>query len=119
VKLRFLIDENQPRWLAAAVRRREPAIDVVRPGDAAGPPLEVPDQDILQYAEYAQRLIITGDLRSMPGHIAGHRAAGRHHWGVGSIRPGTPRAWLVDEIVLLWQASEAEEWFDQEAWLPL
>ncbi len=117
--IRFLLDENQPRWLVAAVRRREPRIDILRVGDPDAPPLETPDPDILHYAEGAQRLLITSDLRSMPGHVIAHRAAEGHHWGVCYVRPGTSRRTLIEELLLLWHASEAEEWVDRLDWLPL
>lgn len=54
----------------------------------------------------------------MPAHIETHWAAGGHHWGLFRVRPGTPISRLAQALFLVWEASEAEEWIDQLAWIP-
>lgn len=119
MKPRFLIDESLPRWLVLGVRRVEPAIDIVRVGEPDALPFGTPDADILRFAERAGCLLITADLRTMPDHIADHVQAGGHHAGVCFVRLEMARRELIDDIVLLWHASEAEEWVGQISWLPL
>jgi hypothetical protein len=119
VKVRFLLDENLMSWLTLAMLRREPTVDVLRVGDADAPPLGTRDPDILRYVEQAQRLLVTANRASMPAHVAAHRAAGGHHWGVFRLRPAATVAQVAEELLLIWSASDAEEWVDQFDWLPL
>ena len=63
-------------------------------------------------------LLVTDNRVSMPGHVADHHAAGRHHWGIFRVRPGATMAQIVDSMCLLWEASDADEWVDRLEWLP-
>ena len=99
--------------------RREPRIDILRVGDEVAPPLKTPDDLILMHLEEHRRMLVTLNRASMPGHIGDHLRAGRHHWGVLRVKPGAAMATLVEELVLLWEASEAEDWVDHFDWLPL
>ncbi|MBM3237296.1 hypothetical protein FJZ31_13465 [Candidatus Poribacteria bacterium] len=118
MKVRFLLDENLSPRLKTAALRISPMIDVLRVGDEGAPTLETQDSDILRYVERAQRLLITKNRASMPTHVAAHLASGWHHWGVFRVRPMVTIGQLADEIRLIWEASEAEEWIDQMLWLP-
>lgn len=86
MKPRFLLDEDT-RWLLAVVRQRYLHIDVLYVGDPGGPPLGTKDPPLLLYCEREQRLLVTGDRTTMPGHIKAHRAAGHRHWGVFYLKP--------------------------------
>lgn len=56
----------------------------------------------------------------MPGHIATHLDSGRHHWGVLKTRRKDLSIGAVTaELILIWAASEAEEYVDREDWIPL
>ena len=79
----------------------------------------MPDSQILQYAEEHQRLLITLDRASMPGHVGDHVRSGRRHWGVLRVKPSASVATLAEELLLVWEASEAEDWIDQLGWISL
>jgi hypothetical protein len=119
MKVRFLLDENLSPRLKVALLRLNPAIDVVRVGEPGAPPLEMPDPDILKYLETSQRVLVTFNRTSMPAHLETHWATGGHIWGLFWIRSGTPIGRLAQELVLIWEASEAEEWIDRLSWVPL
>jgi Domain of unknown function (DUF5615) len=119
MKIRYLFDENVSPRLKTALLRREPAIDVLRIGDPQTPPLGTPDPDILRYLEGAHRALITGNRASMPGHVAAHLAGGGHHWGVFRLRRWAAFRQVIEDLHLLWEASEDEDWIDQLAWIPL
>lgn len=55
----------------------------------------------------------------MPSHLEAHWAAGGHLWGLLWIRPGIALGRLAQELHLIWEASEAEEWVDRVEWVPL
>jgi hypothetical protein len=118
VKVRFLLDENLPPRLKVALLRLNPAIDVLRIGEPDTPPLSTLDPDILHYLALSQRLLVTGNRSSMPDHLAAHWAAGEHTWGLFWVRPKTPLGRLAQELLVVWEASEAEEWIDRVDWIP-
>ncbi len=118
MKVRYVLDENLPPRLTTALRRLAPSVDVLRGGDAGAPALGTPDPDLLRYLQAAQRLLVTANRASMPGHVRDHLVADGHHWGVFRVRPRTTVWRLAEELHLVWQASEAEEWQDMLIWIP-
>ena len=119
MRVRFLLDENMSHRVRDAVLRRAPGIDIVRVGNDGAPALETSDPEILLYAEEQRRLLITLKRASMPRHVADHFRAGRHHWGVLRVKRNVSIAILAEQIMLIWEASEAEDWLDQFDWIPL
>jgi hypothetical protein len=118
VKVRFLLDENVSPRLKTALLRLEPAVDVLRVGDPGAPSRGTTDPDILRYLEVSGRMLLTSNRKSVPAHIEAHWAGGGHLWGVLWVRPGTPIGRLAQELHLVWEASEAEEWVDRLDWVP-
>jgi len=62
------------------------------------------------------KIIVTGTLRREPSvdFLTAHMAAGQQRLLV-SHDVGT----AIDELLLIWLASEASEWENQMVWLPL
>ena len=118
-QVRYLIDESLPRSLVTALRRREPAFDAWRVGQPNMPAFGSTDPDLLIYCEGAGRLLVSLDRASMPTHIAAHLAAGRHTAGVLLVTRRCTIRTLLDDLILIWSASEAEEWSDGLIYLPL
>jgi hypothetical protein len=75
-RTRFLLDENLPPSLKAALLQLNPLIDVLRVGDPAAPPLGTPDPALLHYAQQTRRILITSDWTTMPDHKKNHLAGG-------------------------------------------
>lgn len=119
MKIRYLLDEHLSPRLKAAVKRRDPTVDILRVGDEGAPPLGTLDPDILRYLEQSGRALITKNRASMEAHTEAHLSNGGHFNGIFRVRPKTPPGRLMDELYLLWAASEASEWKDQLLWLPL
>ncbi len=118
MSVRFLLDENISPRVRVAIQRHYPHIDVLRVGDEGTPPLESLDPEILQYLEQSQRLLVTKNRASMPGHVSDHLASGGRHWGVFRVRPNTSMRQLVQTLALVSGASEAEEWINEMRWVP-
>ena len=117
MKLRFLLDEHLPLRLKGAIQRLEPLVDVLRIGDNGAPSLGTLDPDALIYLTTTQRLLVTDNRKSMPGHLADHATAGFQHWGIFVVSKEAPIGALAAELHLYWEASEAEEWIDRMEWL--
>ena len=115
---RFLLDEKVPPALAAMLRQQEPRIDVRCVGEPGAPARATKDPDLLLATEAMGRILITLDRKSMPGHLANHSAAARHTAGVLLLRNGFSLAQYAAEILLIWGASEADEWVDRPAYIP-
>ncbi len=118
MKVRFLLDENLSSRLKVAVLRLNPAINILRVGDPNAPPLGTLDPDILRYLELSQRLLVTDNRTSMPEHLEAHWADGGYIWGLLWVRPNTSIGQLAEEIFVIWETTEAEEWRDYVDWIP-
>jgi hypothetical protein len=58
------------------------------------------------------------DRRTMPGHFARYVGRARSP-GLILLREATPIATAIEELVLIWAASDAEEWINRLMWIPL
>ena len=116
----FLLDEHVPTALINAVVSDEPSIVIMRVGQPSMPPKRTPDPKLLEFAEANQMAIFTFDKSTMAVHAYAHTASGRQTFGVfiwTDKMLGVKEA--AEQIVLIWAASEAEEWIDQVNYLPL
>ena len=117
--MRFLLDEHLALRVALALQHRNPLIDVLRVGDPGAPPLATLDPAILTYLGVTQRALITKNRRSMMEHYADHLAMGKTHWGIFIVSARLSINALAEQLELLWEASEAEDWINQLQSLPL
>lgn len=118
MSVRFLLDENISPRIRVAIQRHHPHIDVLRVGDEGAPPFATLDPDILLYLEQTQRLLVTKNRASMPGHVAAHLANNGKHWGIFRVRPNTSVRSILQTLALVAEASQAEEWINQMWWIP-
>ena len=118
MKVKFLLDENLTPCLKMAVLRLNPKVNIARIGEPNTLPLGSLDPEVLLYLDRSQRLLITDNRTSMPGHLKEHWQQGNHIWGLLWTRPNTPMRILAQELVLIWEATEAEEWLDCLDWIP-
>ena len=116
--LRFLLDENLRGVLLDAIHRHNvvrphEAIDVVEVGDDIAPPRGTSDPDLLVWAESENRLLVSFDKSSMPGHLQAHLALGRHCPGI-IIPPARPSLNnLIRFLVVIAYASLPGEYTDR------
>jgi hypothetical protein len=112
VTVRFLADENLRDGIIQGLRSREPAIDIldVKTSGLRG----IEDPAFLQIAAEQDRILITYDRKTMKRHIDERRATGKAIPGV-FILPDRASAIgdIIDWLLLVWTASEAEEWREQ------
>ena len=118
MRLRFLLDENLTPQLGVALLRLDAFIDVLRVGDDVLPVGSL-DPEVLAYLEKSQRLLVTNNRVSMPGHLRQHWLLGRHIYGLLWTRPKASIGTLAKELHFIWETTEAEEWIDRLDWIPL
>jgi hypothetical protein len=114
-----LLDENMPHAVREALRRLEPLLDVQVMGETGSPPLETEDLDLLAWLQREGRILVTRNRRTMPTHYANFLEADGHIPGILMVAEDFSIAQLVDDLFLIWSASEAEEWRDRLIYLPL
>ncbi|HSR07213.1 MAG TPA: DUF5615 family PIN-like protein [Bryobacteraceae bacterium] len=113
---RFLADADLNRAIVSGVKRREPLIDFLTAQAAS---LDgMPDSDVLAVAAHDGRILVSHDFGTMPHHFRDF-VARQHSPGVFLISQGLPVVAAVEALLLIADASEAEEWENQVTYLPL
>jgi hypothetical protein len=116
VKVRFQADADLNEILVKAVLRREPGIEFLT-AQAVGL-AGLTDRDVLTVAAKSDRVLVTHDRRTMPKHFAEFIATERSA-GVLIVPQRMPIMRAAEELILVWAATEAEEWFNRIWTLPL
>jgi predicted nuclease of predicted toxin-antitoxin system len=114
---RFLADHALNEHIIDGVLRREPAIEFVRARDVGLD--QRPDPEILEHAAVQSLLVVSHDVNTMPSHALARLAAGQPLAGLLMARQNHPIEPIIDSLVLIWSASEAEEWLGQVRFLPI
>ena len=55
----------------------------------------------------------------MPSHFSGFLKGGNRSPGILIVPQGAPMGRVIESILLVWIASDAVEWVDRIAWLPI
>ncbi len=119
MEIRYLLDENVNPVLRTELLRREPRLTVWKIGDPGAPPKGTPDLDILAWCEENSFILITNNRKSMPSHVKTHLAKGRHFPGIFELNPDMSLGETIEELLLVWGASEAHEYQDLLLFLPI
>jgi hypothetical protein len=116
VKVRFLADADFNKAIVSGVLRREPSVDFLT-AHAAGL-RSMTDPQVLMLAAEQQRVLVSHDAGTMPAHFCEFRKAGKHSTGVFLVPQRLDVGTAIEELLLVWLASEASEWEDRLEWLP-
>jgi hypothetical protein len=116
MKIRFQADADLNQIILLATLRREPAIDFQTALTAGLAGLS--DKQVLAITARAGRVLVTHDRRSMPRHFAEFIAT-QTSPGLVIIPQHLPIASVVEDLLLIWSATEAEEWTNRLCFLPL
>lgn len=117
---RFLTDANFNLHIMSGLLRRQPTIDVITAQQVSL--LAIPDSELLLYAKTANRILLTHDRKTIPGHLEAMLRglpAGEHSPGVMSVEQLLPIGAAIDSLMLVWACSSHDEWRDQFVFLPL
>ncbi|MDQ3062173.1 MAG: DUF5615 family PIN-like protein [Acidobacteriota bacterium] len=116
MKPKFQADADLNEDIVTGVLRRMPEIDFQTATEAA---LEgVPDENVLEIATRENRILITHDRKTMPKHFADFIQS-QTYAGVLIISKKLEISLAIDEIILIWLASEADEYVNSIRQLPI
>ncbi len=116
MKIRFLADANFNQRIVAGLLLREPQIDFELPRNVI--PEKMEDPLVLGLSAARGRIIVTHDVRTMPDHF-GDFVAEQRCPGMILVPKKMPIGAAIEDLLLIWQVSEAEEWINQMRRLPL
>jgi Domain of unknown function (DUF5615) len=117
VKVRFLADADLNKAIVSGVLRSEPSIDFLT-AHAAGLRCMI-DPKVLALAVGQQRVLVSHDVGTMPAHFREFTKVGNHSAGVFPVPQSLDIGVAIEELLLIWMASEASEWQNRLEWLPL
>jgi len=114
---RFLADENFKTAIVVGLRRMVPGVDIVRVQDVG---LRTTDDPvILEWAARDGRILLTHDIRTIPNFANRRVSSGLPMPGVFVAHVAVPVGVVVGDLTVIASASDAAEWTNQVAYLPL
>ena len=116
MRIRFQADADLDGRIVRGLKRRAQDIDFRTASDAGIAGLK--DPDVLRLSAEAERVLVSQDRRTMTAHYAAYVSAA-NSTGVILLREAISICVAIEELVLIWTASEAEEWINRLAWIPL
>lgn len=114
---RFLADHDLNEHIIDGVLRREPTLEFVRARDVGMS--ERPDPEVLEYAARQGLILVSHDVNTMPGHAADRINSGQPVAGLLMVQQSQAIGPIIECLVIIGSASEAEEWQGQIVFLPL
>jgi hypothetical protein len=116
VSVRYQADADLNQVIVTGVLRREPTVDF-QTAFVAG--LEgIKDGDVLAIAAEQGRVLVSHDRKTMPSEFA-EFITNKQSAGVIIVSRRLPMEVVIEELLLIWAVSSAEEWVDRIAKLPL
>ena len=116
MRVKFLADVNFDRRIVDGVLRRESLVDF-QTSEEAGLSGKS-DLEVLEMAASLQRLLVTHDRKTIPTAF-GAFASRSQSFGVLVIPQKLSLRTAIEELLIVWTLSEAEEWFNVISSIPL
>lgn len=116
MKIAFQADNDIDQTIIKALWELEPEIDFQTASDANLHGLD--DYTVLELAAFEKRLLISSDQTTMPYHFADFIQS-NISYGVIIAPQGLSLNVVVNELLTIWECSEADEWIDRIAFIPL
>ena len=116
-RVKYLFDEDLNGRIVRGVRRRVSGLDsmTVQEAELA----EASDPDVLEWAAAQGRVVITHDHRTMRPCAEDRLRAGQAMTGLILVRQAAALGQVIDDLVLVAEATTAEEWSGTIVFLPL
>ena len=114
---RFLADHDLNEQIIDGVLRREPSIHFV-PVRELGLQ-ERADREVLAYAASEGLVVVSHDVNTMPAAAERRNQSREHMAGLVMVAQRLPVGRAIDDLVLIWAATDDSEWRHQTVFLPL
>jgi predicted nuclease of predicted toxin-antitoxin system len=114
---RFLADHDFNEHIIRGVQRLEPTAEFLRVREIGME--EASDPVILEFAATQQLIVLSHDVNTMRAAANARLEAGQPFSGLFLVHQRDPLNWIIPDLVLIWNASEGEEWAGQVNFLPL
>ncbi len=115
--IRFLLDESFNGKIARGLRARYQEVDMIRVQDT-----EISGADdpvVLEWAAKAGRILLTHDIETMTGYANTRIEQGLPLAGVIFVRDTLPIATVIEDLLAILGASDAQDWENRTDFLPL
>ena len=114
---RFLADHDLNEHLITGVVRREPAVYFSRARELGLQ--NSSDDQVLECASEEGLLVVSHDVNTMTAAAEQRVKAGLPLTGLFMVHQMDPVKPNIESLILIWSASEAEEWRNLVCYLPL
>ncbi|MGO9256867.1 MAG: DUF5615 family PIN-like protein [Bryobacteraceae bacterium] len=114
--IRFLADASLKEGIVTGCLLREPTMDFLSANEANLH--RVPDPQVLALAAQEDRILVTHDFRTMPRHFGDFLQSRGSSPGVLLVPQYLPIGEAIEELLLIWGASEPEEWRNRIVRIP-
>ena len=115
--MRWLAHENFNYDAVRGLKRSNPHFDIVRAQDVGLTGIK--DTLLLAWAAEQERIVLTHDVRTMPGYAYERIAQGLPLAGVVRVRRELPLGLVIEQVSLMDSCGEPGEWDGQVVFLPL
>ena len=115
--LKFATDENFNQKILRGLKRRNPAVDVIRIQDHGLKGAD--DASVLSWAAKEGQVILTHDASTMTRYAYERLRSDLPMPGVVEVGRHVPLGQAIEDILLLWECSLEGEWEGQIIYLPL
>jgi len=116
MKIRFQADADLNQAILTGIQRREPAINfqTSKASNLSG----LSDLEVLAFVAHEGRVLVSHDQRTMPRYFA-EFIVSQTSAGVIIVLQSLPISEAINNLIKIWQLSEAEDWVNRIAYLPL
>ena len=114
--IRYQADADLNQAIVTGVLRQEPTVDfqTAFAADLKG----VKDSEVLAIAAHQKRILVSHDRRTMPSEFAQFIISNPSS-GVIIVSRKVPLELIIEELLIIWAVSSAEEWINRIAKIPL
>jgi hypothetical protein len=111
MKPRFLTDQDFNDHIVRGVLREESLVEFIRAREVGLDRSD--DRDLLQYAAKHGLIVLSHDVNTLRGHAEERVRLGQTMTGLLLVSQHEPIGPIIDNLILIWSASEAEEYVNQ------
>ncbi len=112
----FQADADFNHKIVVGLRRREPSIDFMSADE--GGVVGVPDPGVLHIAAASRRILVSHDRRTMPSHFMRFLET-RSSPGLIIVSQHLDIGAAIEDLLLIWLGTEAEEWIGRVGFVPV